>query len=197
MEVTRLAVATLTNWTSLGETPAPCSTSRDMTSLKPPTSWMPSFLPLRSLADLISGAAIITTLSLGAYVPIAFTGAPCWIAANSGSELVATTSSPPEMPPRSAPTPPSKLLISTSRPTSSKKPISLATYGGRWTMLGGVTAPPKTSCILSVGFVAGLVATGPGVVPAAAGAAAVVGAAAGGLAVAATAGPVVGGLVGA
>src|SRR5919197_1368990 len=30
-------------------------------------------------------------------------------------------------------------------------------------MLGGVTAPPNTSFILSVGLVAGLVATGPGV----------------------------------
>src|SRR6266542_2081661 len=80
-------------------------------------------------------------------------------------------SRPPEMPPRSAPTPPSKLLISTSRPTSSKKPMSLAIYGGRCTMLGGVTAPPKISFILSVGLVVGLVATGPGVIaPAAAGA---------------------------
>src|SRR5437773_6030127 len=80
-------------------------------------------------------------------------------------------SRPPEMPPRSAPTPPSKLLISTSRPTSSKKPMSLAIYGGKCTMLGGVTAPPKISFILSVGFVAGLVATGPGVIPAGAAAA--------------------------
>src|SRR5919202_2845240 len=124
---------------------------------------MPSRLPFKSAGVFTSGAPIMTTLNLGAYVPMALTGAPCWIAANSGSELVATTSRPPEMPPRSAPTPPSKLLISTSRPTSSKKPASLATYGGRWTMLGGVTAPPKTSFILSVGFVAGLVATGPGV----------------------------------
>src|SRR5919204_2884018 len=102
---------------------------------------------------------------------MAFTGAPCWMAANSGSELVATTSRPPAMPPRRAPTPPSKLLISTSRPVSSKKPRLLAMYGARWTMLGGVTAPPKTSFILSVGLVAGLVATGPGVTgpPAAAG----------------------------
>src|SRR5438105_1016886 len=94
---------------------------------------------------------------------MALTGALCWMAANIGSELVATISRPPEMPPRSAPTPPSKLLISTSSPTSSKKPRSLATYGGRWTMFGGVTAPPKMSFSLSVGLVAGLVATGPGV----------------------------------
>jgi hypothetical protein len=44
----------------------------------------------------------------------------------------------------------------------------LAMYGARWTMLGGVTAPPKTSFILSLGFEAGLVATGPGVTPCAA-----------------------------
>src|ERR1700730_9895974 len=67
------------------------------------------------------------------------------------------------MPPRSALTPPSKLFISTSRPTSSKKPRSLAMYGARWTMLGGVTAPPNTMWILSVGLVAGRVATGPAV----------------------------------
>src|SRR6266567_3714747 len=93
------------------------------------------------------------------------------MAAKSGSELVATTSRPPEMPPRNAATPPSKLFMSTSRPTSSKKPRSLATYGAMWTMLGGVTAPPKTSDMRSVGLVGGLVATGPGAVaPAAAGA---------------------------
>src|ERR671933_2796805 len=148
---------------------------------------MPSRLPFKSAGVFTSGAPIMTTLNLGAYVPMALTGAPCWIAANSGSELVATTSRPPEMPPRSAPTPPSKLLISTSRPTSSKKPMSLATYGARWTMLGGVTAPPKTMCILSVGFAA---AAG-GVVGAAAGA--VVAAAAGGVGLAAVAGGVVGG----
>src|SRR2546423_12857970 len=115
---------------------------------------MPSRLPFRSAGLFTSGEPIITTLSLGAYVPMALTGAPCWMAAKRGSELVATTSRPPEMPPRSAPTPPSKLLISTSRPTSSKKPMSLATYGARWTMLGGVTAPPKIMCILSVGVAA-------------------------------------------
>src|SRR6266849_2570346 len=102
------------------------------------------------------------------------------MAANSGSELVATTSRPPDMPPRKAATPPSKLFMSTSRPTSSKKPMSLATYGAMWTILGGVTAPPKTSDMRSVGLVGGFVATGPGAVePAAAGA--VVGAAAGGV----------------
>src|SRR5262245_12995604 len=96
---------------------------------------------------------------------MALIGAPCWMAANIGSELVATTSRPPEMPPRSAPTPPSKLLISTSSPVSSKKPMLLAMDGARWTMLGGVTAPPKISFIFepSGGLVAGLVATGPGV----------------------------------
>src|SRR4030088_1725323 len=111
---------------------------------------------------------------------MALTGAPCWMAAKSGSELVATTSRPPAIPPRSAPTPPSKLLISTSRPTSSKKPMSLATYGARWTIFGGVTAPPKTMSILSVGLVGGLLATGPGAAePAVAAGLAAVGAAAG------------------
>ena len=143
---------------------------------------MPSRLPFRSAGLFTSGEPIITTLSLGAYVPMALTGAPCWMAANSGSELVATTSRPPEMPPRSAPTPPSKLLISTSRPTSSKKPMSLATYGARWTMLGGVTAPPKMMCIFSAGV--------------AAAAGAVVGAAAGAVGLAAAAGGVVGAGVG-
>src|SRR5919199_381196 len=120
---------------------------------------------------------------------MAWIGAPCWMAANIGSELVATTSSPPEMPPRSAPTPPSKLLMSTSRPTSSKKPMSLATYGARWTMLGGVTAPPKTMCILSVGLVGGFVATGPGALApdGPAGCAAAVGVAAGAVVAADTA----------
>src|SRR5438874_8481287 len=119
------------------------------------------------------------------------------MAANSGSELVATTSSPPDIPPRNAATPPSKLFMSTSRPTSSKKPMSLATYGAMWTMLGGVTAPPKTICILSVGLVGGLVATGPGAVdPAAAAGLAAVGAAAGAVVGAAT-GAVVGAAAGA
>src|SRR5712671_5084511 len=137
------------------------------------------------------------------------------MAAKSGSELVATTSRPPEMPPRKAATPPSKLFMSTSRPTSSKKPMSLATYGARWTMLGGVTAPPKTSDMRSVGLVGGLVATGPGALEpagaaglaavgaAAAAAGAVVGAAAGaagavvGLAAGATVGAAAGAVVGA
>src|SRR5438874_2144100 len=126
------------------------------------------------------------------------------MAANSGSELVATTSSPPDIPPRNAATPPSKLFMSTSRPTSSKKPMSLATYGAMWTMLGGVTAPPKTSCIRSVGLVGGLVATGPGAVePAAAagfpavGAAGAAAGAAVGAVVGAAAGAVVGAVVGA
>src|SRR5437899_6544200 len=126
------------------------------------------------------------------------------MAANSGSELVATTSSPPDIPPRNAATPPSKLFMSTSRPTSSKKPMSLATYGAIWTMLGGVTAPPKTICILSVGLVGGLVATGPGAVdPAAAAGLAAVGAAAGAVVgaaaglVGAAAGTVVGAAAGA
>ena len=109
---------------------------------------------------------------------------------------MATTSRPPDRPPRSAATPPSKLFISTSRPTSSKNPMSCAMYGARWTMLGGVTAPPKTIWILSVGLVAGLVATGPGVTcPAAAAAGAVVAAAtadAAGLAAAAAVGATVG-----
>src|SRR2546429_8070962 len=93
------------------------------------------------------------------------------MAAKSGSELVATTSRPPDIPPRKAATPPSKLFMSTSRPTSSKKPISLATYGAMCTIFGGVTAPPKTSDMRSLGLVGGLVATGPGAVePGAAGA---------------------------
>src|SRR4030095_5533578 len=63
----------------------------------------------------------------------------------AGSELVPVISSPPATLPRKVCVPPSKVTNSTSILFSPKKPISLATYGGICTTLGGVTGTPKTT----------------------------------------------------
>src|SRR5262245_5197865 len=62
----------------------------------------------------------------------------------AGSALVPVMSSPPATLPRKVCVPPSKVTNSTSI-FSPKKPISLATYGGMCTTLGGVTGTPKTT----------------------------------------------------
>src|SRR6266700_4856713 len=49
---------------------------------------------------------------------------------------------------RKAPTPPSNLAIVTFSPSSLKMPMSCATYGGRWTTLGGVTGTAIVTFLL-------------------------------------------------
>src|SRR2546429_2767045 len=57
---------------------------------------------------------------------------------NGSLDVPARWTEPPAIA-RNAPTPPSKRSMSTLRPSSLKMPRSWATYGGRWTTLGGVT----------------------------------------------------------
>src|SRR2546430_1727273 len=67
------------------------------------------------------------------------TSAPLAMASTTGSAEVPARSIAPDAEARSDPTPPSKRTNSTVRFSSLKYPKASATYGVRWTTLGGVT----------------------------------------------------------
>ena len=117
---TRPAVVVVTNCTSLASIPAFLRMIRLITSAKPPASWTPIFLPLRSAIVLIPGPTANDTSTFGAYEYTILTSAPFAIASSTGSLDVPARSIAPDADARNDPTPPSNRISSTVRFSSLK-----------------------------------------------------------------------------